>query len=99
MVSVNNLLEQLPDNDFVGHLLRNIARTAWKPVSEPPTEADADEKGQVFEWWFETQGGVWIVTTTDYRWIRNHADEYEAEIGHKWARIRDVVLLPEGSGE
>mgnify|MGYP006285465195 CR=1 FL=1 len=60
--------------------LRRVARTAWHPVSEPPTEADADEWGYVT---FLVDG---MVVTEPYWEMPGTAAE--------WARIRDVVLLP-----
>ena len=68
--------------------LLSVARTAWKPVSEPPTEEDGNIVGEVMVC------------------HRNHA---APEIMHwaavtewtnqecYWARIEDVVLLPQSN--
>lgn len=67
--------------------LDRLARTAWKTVSEPPTEADGDRKGDVL-----VDMGDMVATTP---WD-NPMLQYEKA----WARIRDVLLLPaEGEGE
>lgn len=69
--------------------LEDRARRSWKPVSEPPTEADGDEHGSVMLW--HPGKGLYLA---HYSVFRIAYDD-----GGKWARVRDVVLLPEGEGE
>lgn len=70
--------------------LRETARTAWHPVSNPPTEADGDRNHCVFVWYGGDDFGL-----QDVQDVRNHAPD-----GAKWARVSDVLLMPpEGEGE
>ena len=69
--------------------VERVARTAWHPVSEPPTEADGDEAGNVIA--RTTEG---ILETLSWDCEAMHGNPiYEAPATH-WARIRDVVLMP-----
>lgn len=74
--------------------LQETARSAWKPVSEPPTQNDAEPAqcalGTVLVFWRDNQ-----ISMED--WDDVAAGLYEG-MTH-WARVRDVVLLPEGEGE
>lgn len=66
--------------------LEELARTAWHPVSEPPTEADGDEAGHVAVWFCDDG----VLTLLNYR---------AASVSGPnaiWARIRDVILMPGG---
>lgn len=66
--------------------IRAIARESWHPVSEPPTEADGDRNHSVF-----VRHGGGDFSMQDVQVYRKHAPE-----GTKWARVSDVLLLPEG---
>jgi hypothetical protein len=68
--------------------LQKIARTVWHPVSEPPTEADGNIFGMVV--YAYCKSGEWHVWQG--RW--HGADNTVAP--DLWARVRDVVLMPEG---
>jgi hypothetical protein len=72
--------------DACAEELRNTARTAWHPVSEPPTAEDADDNDLVlmFTKYKETDHVHWDVVAKAHM---------NTAITH-WARIRDVVLLP-----
>lgn len=71
--------------------LEEVARNAWHPVSEPPTEADGGKHGVIL--WRDEDDRVeaaswWLVR-----------DEPDLFLGCQWARTRDVVLTPPQGGE
>lgn len=68
--------------------VRAIAEDVWHPASEPPTEADADGCGMV------VVAGVNGRVMVD-KWQAVHPLLLN-EAACKWARVRDVVLMPEG---
>lgn len=65
--------------------VERVARTAWKPISKQPHAEDGDSEGFVLIW----LAGVGLGMTHV-----NKMDRLPPEA--LWARIRDVVLLPEG---
>ena len=71
--------------NFCSEALKKEARKAWHPVSEPPTEADGDDFGEVL--------------VTDRKVVHMEPWDRVSELtrpGTQWARIRDVVLMPPG---
>lgn len=71
-------------DDLVDEMERT-ARHAWRPVSEPPTEADGDERGEV------------VVHHPDVGTGKLTVDRVAAKkTTAMWARTCDVVLLPHG---
>lgn len=73
-----------------------IARTAWRPVSEPPTEADGDGYGCVLVYVPADEEGPAAVAPWPWRNVESSSDE---DTPLRWARIRDVVLMPEGESD
>lgn len=69
--------------------IRKAAQEAWHPASEPPTESDGHEGADGLVLWCDANGRV----ESCYWWLIR--DEPDLFIGNQWARIRDVVLLPE----
>jgi len=64
--------------------LEQVARTAWHPVSEPPTEADGDAHQRVLvRRAGRSQHDIALLTTG------SDLSRFE-----EWARIRDVILMP-----
>lgn len=74
------------------------ARTAWKPVSEPPTEADYAEPPSpfAFQWILVIDGwGTWgPVTREQFEDVIHDPEIPEGTFYTHWARPRDVVLMP-----
>lgn len=64
--------------------LEHVARTAWHPVSEPPTESDGDDNGDVML--YDTHEGSVLKIPWDEAGVMG--------LEYRWARINDVVLLP-----
>lgn len=95
---INDLSKEWERRHWIGDLseageeLNEIARTAWHPVSEPPTEADDADLTLVWrEGWTEAQ----LVRVGMIRLMAERGDGY----GVYWARQRDVVLLPPAATE
>lgn len=82
-------------NDVEDDRLDELARTAWKPVSEPPVEADGDADGDVLLLLGGSKGA------TDHAYWKDVATNKQMilEDGDMWARIKDVVLLPPAATE
>jgi hypothetical protein len=68
--------------------IQELACTAWHPVNDPPTDKDANIFGMVL--YAYCKSGEWHVWQG--RW--HGADNTVAP--DLWARVRDVVLMPEG---
>lgn len=69
--------------------LQNTAKSAWKPVSEPPVEADGADATPVGAIAVKTSDGC-IAMPVEWSAVANG----ECPSVVAWARIRDVVLLP-----
>ena len=74
------------DEVLESDVIVELARTAWHPVSEPPTEDDANDTDGVM---VETKDG----RVASMCW--HEVPEWEPDL-NRWARISDVVLMPEG---
>lgn len=66
--------------------LIRLCESAWKPVSEPPTEEDANDSLEVA-----------IYTTSGVLSLENYWRVEGMENTTKWARTEDVVLLPQSN--
>lgn len=98
MTGVNDLIhEWIRDGDYwaggitgakevLGDELIDVARTAWHPASQPPTQEDGNRFGMVL--YAACKCGEWHVW--EGRW---HGADNDTP-SDCWARIRDVVLLP-----
>ena len=79
-----------------GMALRSLARTAWHPITDPPTEEDGDENGLVLVRYPACEGDP--AGTIMFPWWQIEGVEFMDEIDEKllWARIYDVILMPQG---
>lgn len=64
-----------------------VAKTAWHLSTNPPVEDDGDDHGLVMMYLVD-EGKTWI-TPLHYLDVQEGVED-----GCKWARIRDVLLMP-----